>query len=869
MSTYTFKKGNDAVLSGTVNESGSAKDITSHSFSFVLYDGSTTVLTKSGAIISEANGTFAITFTDVDLDIPEKKYTFHLDMTDDSGNITTLDGGNFVLLPKDASLSTNDNSATVTVDTATDVDLTVSLNVTNLSGGGTDANAIHDNIAGEIAALTEKVSPVSADLIIIEDSAASNVKKKVQIGNLPTGAGGGASELSDLSDVGVSTPTNRNALMADGNSWESRVLVEADISDFGSYANASHTHTASQVTDLSSATITFTNKSGNVSQWTNDSGYLTSYTVTNSDLSGLNISELTNDSGYITATLTTEQVEDIAGGMFSGNTETFITATYQDADGTVDLVVPVLDEDNMASNSAAHLATQQSIKAYVDANSGGASQLSDLSDVDSTVSSPSDGDILVYRSSGSDWVLETKPAGGSNPAISDITDVTITSVADNEVLAYNTATGEWINQTAAEAGLATAAQGALADSASQATGVEDNADVTDTANVTAAGALMDSELTSIADVKALNQGVSTTDSPTFVGLTASNTVSFLRATNNIMTVGSSSYDTKYITLRDGSNYAARWGLQANSNIGSAGAMLMQSAKPIAFKANDSSGDYDSATAPNLLINDSGNIEVSGTVDGRDLASDGTKLDGIEANADVTDTANVTAAGAVMDSEVTNLAQVKAFNSADYAAASHNHVAANITDFDTEVANNSAVAANTAKVSNATHTGDVTGSTVLTIANDAVDIPMLSATGTPSSSTFLRGDNTWATPAGAGAENEAIIVAIGDETTAITTGTGKRTFRLPFAMTLTEVRASVTTAPTGSAITIDINESGTSVLSTKLTIDATEKTSETAATAAVISDSSLADDAEITIDFDGVGSTIAGAGVKVTLIGTRT
>ena len=40
--------------------------------------------------------------------------------------------------------------------------------------------------------------------------------------------------------------------------------------------------------------------------------------------------------------------------------------------------------------------------------------------------------------------------------------------------------------------------------------------------------------------------------------------------------------------------------------------------------------------------------------------DKTKLDGIEAGADVTDTANVTAAGALMDHEVTNLAQVKAF-----------------------------------------------------------------------------------------------------------------------------------------------------------------------------------------------------------------
>ena len=69
--------------------------------------------------------------------------------------------------------------------------------------------------------------------------------------------------------------------------------------------------------------------------------------------------------------LTGAQVKDFAGAMFTGNTETFITATYQTSDDTVDLVVPVLDEDNMASNSDQHLATQQSIKAYVDTEVAG------------------------------------------------------------------------------------------------------------------------------------------------------------------------------------------------------------------------------------------------------------------------------------------------------------------------------------------------------------------------------------------------------------------------------------------------------------------------------------------------------------------
>ena len=119
------------------------------------------------------------------------------------------------------------------------------------------------------------------------------------------------------------------------------------------------------------------------------------------------------------------------------------------------------------------------------------------------------------------------------------------------------------------------------------------------------------------------------------------------------------------------------------------------------------------------------------------------------------------------------------------------------------------------------------------------------------------------------KKEHIIIAVSDETTALTTGAGKVTFRMPYAFTVSEVRASVTTAPTTSGITVDINEGGGTILSTKLTIDATEKTSTTAATPAVISDPTLADDAEITIDIDAIGSGTAGAGLKVTLIGTQT
>lgn len=113
---------------------------------------------------------------------------------------------------------------------------------------------------------------------------------------------------------------------------------------------------------------------------------------------------------------------------------------------------------------------------------------------------------------------------------------------------------------------------------------------------------------------------------------------------------------------------------------------------------------------------------------------------------------------------------------------------------------------------------------------------------------------------------ALAIALSDETTAITTGDAKVTFRMPHALTLTAVRASLSTASSSGIPTVDINEGGSTILSTKLTIDASEKTSTTAAVPAVISDTALADDAEITFDIDVAGT--GAKGLKVYLIGTR-
>ena len=332
-------------------------------------------------------------------------------------------------------------------------------------------------------------------------------------------------------------------------------------------------------------------------------------------------------------------------------------------------------------------------------------------------------------------------------------------------------------------------------------------------------------------------------------------------------------------------------------------------------------------------------------EGAFVDGDKTKLDGIEAGADVTDTTNVTSAGALMDSEVTNLAQVKAFNSSDYATAAQGATAdsalqpsdiasGTITpradDIDLSGGSDGDVLTVQADGSLALETpsggsgntfndiyidqsggtsdtygvlaGTINGSNkVFTVSEGEYATGTLKVwlngqlqtqgsgedfvETTPASGTFTlgvapeSGDEITAeyqlvvtnsnTLVSTTTERFEMTVAISDETTDLTTGTAKLTFRMPRAVTLTAVRASVTTAPTGANLVIGINEGGSTILSTDLSIDAGEKTSTTATTPVVISDTSIADDAEITIDIDQIGSSVAGAGAKVTFLGTYT
>ena len=124
-----------------------------------------------------------------------------------------------------------------------------------------------------------------------------------------------------------------------------------------------------------------------------------------------------------------------------------------------------------------------------------------------------------------------------------------------------------------------------------------------------------------------------------------------------------------------------------------------------------------------------------------------------------------------------------------------------------------------------------------------------------------------------AKTESISIALGDESTvlaAASTTVPVTSFHMPYGFTLTDVKVGCTIAGTGAAlVTVDVHEAGTTVLSTKVTVDATEKTSGTAATAAVISDSALAVDSLIEVFVDVIDTDNVAAGVKVYLIGYQT
>ena len=168
--------------------------------------------------------------------------------------------------------------------------------------------------------------------------------------------------------------------------------------------------------------------------------------------------------------------------------------------------------------------------------------------------------------------------------------------------------------------------------------IEASADVTDTANVTSAGALMDSELASIANVKALDQSVVSGAEPTF------GTANMSDASNKrFMT---DAQETKLDSVESNADVTDA------TNVTAAGALMDSEVSNLSFVKGLTKGISDgNVLTANDAVSDNDFLRIDGTeVEGRTAAEVRSDLN-VEDGADVTDTANVTSAGALMDSEV--------------------------------------------------------------------------------------------------------------------------------------------------------------------------------------------------------------------------
>jgi hypothetical protein len=146
----------------------------------------------------------------------------------------------------------------------------------------------------------------------------------------------------------------------------------------------------------------------------------------------------------------------------------------------------------------------------------------------------------------------------------------------------------------------------------------------------------------------------------------------------------------------------------------------------------------------------------------------------------------------------------------------------------------------------------------TLTNKTVD---LNSCNTLSSTGAARGDqlvyNLVCTKYESQAVRETFKIDFGSETTAVATGDGQKEFQMPYNFTLTEIYATVKTASTSGIPSFQIQQSNLDILSTALTIDAGEKTSRTAATSVVISDTTLDINGIIEFDIDAIGTNLAG------------
>ena len=458
---------------------------------------------------------------------------------------------------------------------------------------GIEANATADQTGAEIKTAYEAESDTNAftdadhtKLDGLEQSDWNSSSGGSQILNKPTIP----SNLSDLSDVDTTSPSTGQVLKWDGSSWGPDTDSTGGGGGGGGTTNLSASADGTSLTVASSSGDDASIPAATTSAWG---------AMTDEDKSKLDGITGTNTGDEVAATESTAGIVELA-------TTTEATTGTDTARAVTPAGVKAALDD-LIDGAPAALDTLNELAAAIDDDASYASTVTTALGLKAPLASPTfTGTVAIPN------ISDLESAVTANTAkVSNVT-TNLSASADGTSLTVASSDGTDASIPAAT----TTAWGAMTDEdKTKLDGIESSADVTDTANVTAAGALMDSELTDLAGVKGV-------------------TISTLQPKPS---EGAFADGDK--TKLDGIEASAD--VTDTANVTAAGALMDSELTDLA--------GVKGVTISTLQEKPSEGAFADG---------DKTKLDGVEAGADVTDTANVTAAGALMDSELTDLAGVK-------------------------------------------------------------------------------------------------------------------------------------------------------------------------------------------------------------------
>jgi hypothetical protein len=149
-----------------------------------------------------------------------------------ANKVTPVDADELVL--EDSAASWAKKRATLAALLATQHDH-VETDITDLDHN--DLDAIHDNVNGEINGVASKATPVTGDIILIEDSAASFAKKKITIGDLP----GGTGDCPEYKFIKATGQSEGDLHLSDGTNWNTsnalikKIRIETSSTDWDAW----------------------------------------------------------------------------------------------------------------------------------------------------------------------------------------------------------------------------------------------------------------------------------------------------------------------------------------------------------------------------------------------------------------------------------------------------------------------------------------------------------------------------------------------------------------------------------------------------------------------------------------------------------